>query len=223
MGRRCPALLARSLTLAQHGTLKDILQQQQQQQQPPSQSSSSSESSFLYVLQHEYSVLAPPRPNTPHAPAFIASDEATTCSLLGLREPETGVVGLAHLDSGKAVGDLVAMERRVWEEVERLQPPPPPSALGGGTTGRGPRALDVYIVGGYDAHGAGGELLTAQVLSHFAAASSDPAVAYRLQVALVSGPTPPRCTPRASPRRAAAPSASASARAGRSRARSLGR
>jgi hypothetical protein len=184
MGRRCPALLARSLALAQHGTLKDIVLQQPQ-------SISRQSSSFLYVMQHEYAVLAPPN-STTNAPAFIASDEATTCHLLALREPATGVVGLAHLDSGEAVGDLAAMERRVWEEVARQQPE-------GATGGTGPRALDVYIVGGYDTTGgggggdaqeahthSGGELLTARILTHFAAAS-DSDVEYRLHVALVAG------------------------------------
>lgn len=177
MGRRCPALLARSLALVEHGTLRDLVMSADHPDGP---------STVLYVAQHEYAVVGPLNAGSdPRGPAWVVSDEATTCHLVGLREPRTGVVALAHVDSEEAVADLAAMERRLWEEVGRANEKHGESGGGGG------RALDLWIVGGYDTRDAarsGGELLTARLLAHFAGGGDDDDdVAYHLQAALVSG------------------------------------
>lgn len=185
MGRRCPALLARSLALAEHGTLRDVLLAASDAQARGPGPGQGLLCTILYVAQHEYAVIGPFHPGSgdPRAPAFVASDEATTCHLVGLREPGTGVVALAHVDSEEAAAaGLAAMERRLWEEVGAR-------AQGQGASSSSSRVLDVWIVGGYDARQgsrSGGELLTARILAYFAD-QGDVAVTYRLQAALVSG------------------------------------
>lgn len=126
---------------------------------------------FLYVMQHEWAVVAPGE-----GIDYIASDEATTCHLVGIRERGgTGVVGLAHVDSPETVADLCAMETAVEDKVRALRGD---DSAAGDT----PLDLDIFIVGGYDGDSEAG-LLTAVVLRHFASESPR---TYNLQLALVS-------------------------------------
>jgi len=126
---------------------------------------------FLYIMQHEWAVVAPGE-----GIDYIASDEATTCHLVGLRERGSGVVGLAHVDSPEAVEDLSAMEAAVEEKARALRG-------GGGAAGSDvPLTFDLFIVGGYDGDSEAG-LLTAVVLRHFASESPR---RYHLQLALIS-------------------------------------
>ena len=132
---------------------------------------------FLYIVQHEWVVVTPGE-----GVDYIASDEATTCHLVAIRERGSGVVGLAHVDSPEAVEDLSAMEAAVEDRARAWRRCDTAAAAGAGAANDMPLALDLFIVGGYDGDSEAG-LLTAVLLRHFVSESQR---TYRLQLALVS-------------------------------------
>lgn len=91
---------------------------------------------------------------------YIGSDAATTCHIIALRDPVSGRVTLAHIDTPKALAQLPDMERSLGE-------------------GAGYREL--YLVGGFDEHSA--NELTFYVLHYFIKRAL---AKYLLQMASVS-------------------------------------
>lgn len=105
---------------------------------------------LLYVMQHEWAVVPGPSEG---GPDFIASDDATTCHIVAARNPETGAVGLCHLDHANRVNDLASFEAA-------LAPTPPTTPI------------ELYIVGGYREEQS--EELSAAVLHYFHLSSGLP-------------------------------------------------
>lgn len=131
----------------------------------------------LYIMQHEWAVVGPGDKID-----YIVSDDATTCHLVGIREPCTGVVGLAHVDAVEVVPDLVAVEDAVQKESMLRLGRHVGNAPGGYRRPTEPLTLDLFLVGGYEGDSEGG-LLTAAILQHFQSTSVHN---YNLQLALVS-------------------------------------
>ncbi|XP_024165453.1 protein N-terminal asparagine amidohydrolase isoform X1 [Rosa chinensis] len=87
---------------------------------------SESERRWVYLFQREYATVDPAYVD------FVGTDEATTCMGLAIRNPETGMTSVAHLDSPKVVdmglSQMVSLLVQPNKDVE----------------------LDVHLVGGFE-------------------------------------------------------------------------
>jgi hypothetical protein len=110
----------------------------------------------LYVMQGEWGMVRPGEGFD-----YVASDEATTCHMVGLRNPITRAVALCHIDHPHRVRELHHMVESVGE-------------------GAGGAPLELHLVGGYEELAA--NELTAELLRFFATSPQ----AFDLRVACVS-------------------------------------
>ncbi len=167
--QRQPALVERTRRFAAEATRNTL-----RAQQLAASSAAPGPTRVLYIMQHEWAVVAPQ-----DGLHYLASDDATTCHLVGIRERGTGVTGLAHVDTPESVEDLEAMEAEVERRARACLGPSSSSLSSSSTT---PLTLDLYLVGGFQGDAEAG-LLTAILLRHFATTSPR---TYHLQLSLAS-------------------------------------
>ena len=119
------------------------------------------QSRFLYVMQGEWAVAIPGE----GVVGYLGTDDATTCHIIGIRNPVTGAIALMHVDQLEALQQIQEVEEAVSQH-----------------TGQD-TVLELYLVGGYNDPAAKAESMSRDLFRYFCLSSDK---SYKLMVACLA-------------------------------------